>query len=545
MESSAEIMVVDDTPANLEVISETLSSAGYRVAAAISGERALKRLQTHPPALILLDIQMPVMDGFEVCRQIKANAATVNIPIIFITARSDTQSILRGFDIGAVDYISKPFQEAELLARVKTHLQLCHVSQLYDVEHEKAEQLQQLNQQLSLTQFSVDHSVDGILWFNLDASIAYANGAICELLGYSLEELLQLSSADLKADCNESEWNDFQQKAREQQYLRFEAQLLTKDGQGLPVEIALNHLQFSNREYYVMHCRDIRDRKAAEAKLHQLNTELDQRVQDRTQELSNTLETLKSAQASLVEAEKMAALGALVAGVAHEINTPIGNTITVASTLADESEIFVDAAENGQLKRSTLSHYLNVVSRCTKLINSNLGRAGDLIQSFKQVAVDQSHRELRTFNLKDYVGEVVTSLQPQARRSGLTLDLAGDDSIVLTHDPGVFAQVITNLVTNSIKHGYQPGEAGQLQIQIEQQDHQVLLTYRDDGCGIPTENLPKVYEPFFTTARNRGGTGLGLNIVYNIVTQSLKGTIKIDSQIGQGTTFRIVLPYES
>lgn len=545
MESSTEIMVVDDTPANLEVISETLSSAGYRVAAAISGERALKRLQTHPPALILLDIQMPVMDGFEVCRQIKANAAIANIPIIFITARSDTQSILHGFEMGAVDYISKPFQEAELLARVRTHLQLCHVSQLYDVEREKAEQLQHLNQQLSLTQFSVDHSVDGILWFNPDSSIAYANGAICELLGYALEELLQLSSADLNVTCHESEWTDFQQKVREQQRLRFEAQLLTKEGQELPVEIALNYLQFSSREYYVVHCRDIRERKAAETKLRQLNTELDQRVQERTQELSHTLETLKSAQASLVESEKMAALGALVAGVAHEINTPIGNTITVASTLADESAVFVNAAETGQLKRSTLNHYLDVVSRCTKLINSNLGRAGDLIQSFKQVAVDQSHRELRTFNLKDYVGEVVTSLEPQARRSGLTLDLAGDESIVLTHDPGVFAQVITNLVTNSIKHAYQPGEIGQLQIYLEQQNGQVLLTYRDDGCGIPTENLPKVYEPFFTTARNQGGTGLGLNIVYNIVTQSLKGTIKIDSQLGQGTTFTVTLPYAS
>lgn len=304
MESSTEIMVVDDTPANLEVISETLSSAGYRVAAAISGERALKRLHTHPPALILLDIQMPVMDGFEVCQQIKANAATANIPIIFITARSDTQSILHGFEMGAVDYISKPFQEAELLARVRTHLQLCHVSQLYDVEREKAEQLQQLNQQLSLTQFSVDHSVDGILWFNPDSSIAYANGAICELLGYALEELLQLSSTDLNATGHDSEWNDFQQKVREQQRLRFEAQLLTKEGQELPVEIALNYLQFSSREYYVVHCRDIRDRKAAEAKLRQLNTELDQRVQDRTQELSHTLETLKSAQASLVESEK-------------------------------------------------------------------------------------------------------------------------------------------------------------------------------------------------------------------------------------------------
>lgn len=239
MESSTEIMVVDDTPANLEVISETLSSAGYRVAAAISGERALKRLHTHPPALILLDIQMPVMDGFEVCRQIKANAATANIPIIFITARSDTQSILHGFEMGAVDYISKPFQEAELLARVRTHLQLCHVSQLYDVEREKAEQLQQLNQQLSLTQFSVDHSVDGILWFNPDSSIAYANGAICELLGYALEELLQLSSADLKATGHDSEWNDFQQKVREQHRLRFEAQLLTKGGKSCPWRLPL------------------------------------------------------------------------------------------------------------------------------------------------------------------------------------------------------------------------------------------------------------------------------------------------------------------
>lgn len=148
MKNSTEIMVVDDTPANLEVISDTLSSAGYRVAAAISGERALKRLQTHPPSLILLDIQMPGMDGFEICRQIKANPATINIPIIFITARSDTDSILKGFEVGAVDYISKPFQEAELLVRVNTHLQLRHVNQLYDLEREKADQLQQLNQQV-------------------------------------------------------------------------------------------------------------------------------------------------------------------------------------------------------------------------------------------------------------------------------------------------------------------------------------------------------------------------------------------------------------
>lgn len=159
MENSVEIMVVDDTPANLEVISDTLSSAGYRVAAAISGERALKRLQTNHPSLILLDIQMPGMNGFETCRQIKANPATINIPIIFITARSDTKSIVQGFEVGAVDYISKPFQEAELLVRVNIHLQLRHVNQLYKLEREKAGQLHQLNQQVQTLNIHLEEQI--------------------------------------------------------------------------------------------------------------------------------------------------------------------------------------------------------------------------------------------------------------------------------------------------------------------------------------------------------------------------------------------------
>lgn len=291
--------------------------------------------------------------------------------------------------------------------------------------------------------------------------------------------------------------------------------------------------------------QDITERKEAELSLNKLNEKLEQRVEERTSKLSEALQDLKAAQASLVESEKMAALGTLVAGVAHEINTPIGTSITVASTLADESELFVQAAEAGQLKRSILNHYLDIVRRCTKVINSNLSRAGDLIQSFKQVAVDQSHRELRTFNLKSYLQEVVTSLQPEVQSSGHQLSLTGNDSIFLTHDPGIFAQVFTNLVTNSVKHAYSENDIGHLQIQLECQDSQVIMKYSDDGCGIPTEHLSKVYEPFFTTARNKGGTGLGLNIVYNIVSHSLKGTIELQSQKGQGTTFTIVFPYES
>lgn len=152
--------------------------------------------------------------------------------------------------------------------------------------------------------------------------------------------------------------------------------------------------------------------------------------------------------------------------------------------------------------------------------------------------------ELRTFNLKNYLQEVITSLQYQAKHAGLLLSVTGDDAITLTNDPGVFAQIITNLVTNSIKHAYSDGECGQLQIQVEQKESHIFLTYSDDGCGIPPEHLGKVYEPFFTTARHQGGTGLGLNIVYNLVAQSLNGTIQIDSQQGRGTKFAITLPHK-
>ncbi|BDM81750.1 sensor histidine kinase [Acaryochloris marina] len=276
---------------------------------------------------------------------------------------------------------------------------------------------------------------------------------------------------------------------------------------------------------------NVHERKQVEHQLQELN-----------EDLVKTLTELKAAQASLVEAEKMAALGTLVAGVAHEINTPIGTSITVASTLADETHVFLEAAQSGQLKRSVLNHYIDVARQSTQLINSNLDRAGQLIQIFKQVAVDQSHQSVRTFNLKTYLDEIGTSLQPQIKRSGHQLNILGDDDIVLTQDPGIFAQIITNLVTNSIKHAYPSDINGTLQLQITAANNQVILDYCDDGCGISQDLLNKIFDPFFTTARHIGGTGLGLHIVYNIVVQSLNGTIDVQSQEHKGSQFKITFP---
>lgn len=397
-------------------------------------------------------------------------------------------------------------------------------------------------QELMLTQFAQDYTAIGIFWVNSHGQFTYANESACMSLGYTPEELKELHVWDISYNFQAEAWPAHWLEGKENGFMRFEAVHQAKDGRLYPVEIISNYLEYNSTGYVFAQVQDISDRKASEAQLQQLNTELEQRVQERTQELSEALETLKAAQNSLVEVEKMAALGNLVAGVAHEINTPIGTSITVASTLADETDIFLQAIDSGQLKRSVLTHYTDVVQKCSSLINSNLGRAGDLVQSFKQVAVDQTHQESRTFNLKAYLQEVVTSLQPQVRRSGHHLSFRGESSISLTSNPGFFAQIVTNLVTNSISHAYPSGEFGQLQLQIDQQEHQIILQYGDDGCGIPEHNLSKVYEPFFTTARNRGGTGLGLNIIYNIVTQSLKGTIAIQSQEGQGTKFTIALP---
>ncbi len=269
---------------------------------------------------------------------------------------------------------------------------------------------------------------------------------------------------------------------------------------------------------------------------------LEQKVSDRTQELSQTLEYLRSTQKKLIESEKMAALGGLVAGVAHEINTPLGTSVTAASLLAAKTQDFVNAIASGAIKRSILSEYVDIAAETSQLILSNLQRAGNLVQSFKQVAVDQTHLECRTFLVKDYVEDILFALQPTLKQTPHTVTVNGDENLQITSYPGALSQIITNLIANSIAHAYPSGTSGQLQLNISQQGEQIAITYQDDGCGILPEHLDKIFDPFFTTARNRGGTGLGLHIVYNLVTQKLSGQLDVQSQSDRGTMFTLLLP---
>jgi signal transduction histidine kinase len=279
-------------------------------------------------------------------------------------------------------------------------------------------------------------------------------------------------------------------------------------------------------------------------KLHEYQHQLEQKVQERTHALTLTLQELQAAQAELIRSEKMAALGKLVAGVAHEINTPIGNALLAASVLQNETQAFDETYQQGGLKRATLAAYLETANESSSLMLRNLNSAAQLIQSFKQVAVDQASLEKRTFEVIPYIKSVLTSLEPHLKQTEHEITISGDISLKMLSYPGALSQIVTNLVMNSTLHAYPSGARGILNFALTQQGDRAIVEYSDNGCGIPTNDQEKIFEPFFTTARDRGGSGLGLHIVHNIVTQNLQGTICCESATGLGTKFILNLPLQ-
>ena len=273
-----------------------------------------------------------------------------------------------------------------------------------------------------------------------------------------------------------------------------------------------------------------------------LAQELEERVGKRTEELMESMENLKRAQDHLVQSEKMASLGGLVAGVAHEINTPLGVSVTAASFLHDKTIELVQKYTGGSLLKTDLESFLSVAEESSSAVLLNLERAADLIQSFKLVSVDQSNEKMRTFNMKKYVDEVLLSLHSQYKRTGHSIRVSCPDNLELNSYPGVFFQIISNLVMNSLQHGFDGIEAGIITMDFVHQDQKLIFTYSDNGRGMNEYNLKRVFDPFHTTRRGKGGTGLGMHIVYNLVTRKLDGNIDCYSEEDQGTRFIIALP---
>jgi len=268
----------------------------------------------------------------------------------------------------------------------------------------------------------------------------------------------------------------------------------------------------------------------------------EQKLLSANEELTVAMKTLSQAQESLLQSEKFASLGSLVAGVAHEINTPVGVAVTGASYLLQEAQKVKRVLTEGTIKKSEMLHFINTVTEGTQLVLSNVERASHLIKSFKQVAADETSEVRRAFNLKSYLDEVLTSLAPRLRKPGVRVRFFCPEDVVMDTFPGLLAQVVTNLVTNALKHGFDDDHTGEVSISAWVEGDHVALECVNDGKLIASEHLEKVFEPFFTTRRSDGGTGLGLSIVYNIVVQRLGGTIEMVSQVDKGTVFSIRIP---
>jgi len=399
------LLLVDDQPINIQTLF-AIFSADYEVFMATSGAQALQVCADQRPDLILLDVVMPEMDGHEVCRRLKADARTRDIPVIFVTAQNQAEEETLGLQLGAVDFISKPVNAAVVRARVHSHL----------------------------------------------------------LLGSALEQV----------------------------------------------------------------------------KL--LNDGLEVRVAQRTQELQNALEQLRESQDSLASSEAKATLSLLVAGVSHELGSPLGNSAMAASALAAQARAFQALVDTGLMKRSDFSGFLVALTEGTTMIQKNLDRANELLGHFRQVAADQASEQRRRFKVAETVNEILHTLQPSLKRFAhrIALDIPVD--IAMDSQPGALGQVVINLVNNAYLHAFEQISDGVLTIRVRVVGTWVHMVFEDNGVGIAPDNLHKLFEPFFSTKIGKGGTGLGLAIVHNLVTKTLGGVIRVSSTPGQGTRFEIELP---
>ena len=255
------------------------------------------------------------------------------------------------------------------------------------------------------------------------------------------------------------------------------------------------------------------------------------------------LRNLRETQNSLIEAEKLAALGRLVAGVAHEVNNPVGISLTVASALERKTAMFAAEVGRGELRRSSLNDFLDTSRDASSQLVANLNRAAELIQSFKQVAADRNYSDQRSFDLGDLTEQVVMSLRPGLRKHNLTLNVDCQPNLMMNSYPGPYGQVLTNLFLNSVAHAFPDGKAGTVEIQVrESGKDNVEVIFSDNGCGMSLDVRRRAFDPFFTTRRDQGGTGLGLHIVYSIVTNRLGGRLDLDSEPGGGTRIQMILP---
>lgn len=375
------------------------------------------------------------------------------------------------------------------------------------------------------------HELQTTTWFTL--SIGYILvliiGALITNIMYS--SVITPINRLLIAIRNVSQKKDFSVRVNGMENQEFE--LLADD-----LNVMLNRIE-----------RHIEKQANAEQQILKLNHELEDKVSQRTdalkdsnQELLSTLEKLHQFQGQLVESEKMASLGDMVAGVAHEVNTPIGLGVTASSLLSDRLNEVHTAFNDKTLKASQLRRFLTESEENLAIVTRNLHRAADLISSFKQVAVNQSNEADSAFIVMQLIDEVILSLGPQLKQKKVNFQIECSENLAVISKPGPINQILINLIVNSIIHGFADSDGGTVTINVMYLSGQLHINYQDDGKGVEPSIKTKIFDPFITTRRGEGGSGLGLHLVYNLVTQALGGHIQFDIEPTQGVQFEIAFP---
>lgn len=327
----------------------------------------------------------------------------------------------------------------------------------------------------------------------------------------------------------------------------------TKDRNGEPMTIQWRFVELDDQSNRVL-CfgDDVTQLSQAQQQLETLNHSLEEKVRERTQsletaneELQFTLKKLQEAQQSLVEAEKMASLGGLVGGVAHEINTPLGISVTATSFLEENVDALSKGFETGNLSKALFSKTLTSLKQSTEILVTNLQRAEKLVCSFKEVAVDQTSQTAYQFNMREIIDKLLLSLSHEIRVAKVTVNLECASNIELESYPSSYIQIFTNLITNSIRHGFDQWDGERnIYIDIQTDMDNLYIVYRDTGKGVHESVREKIFEPFVTTKRGGGGSGLGANIIYNMVVQLLKGNVQCVAEENQGACFKIQVPLD-
>lgn len=390
-----------------------------------------------------------------------------------------------------------------------------------------------------------------------ERKIIELNDAFYQLLEYSPEQTIHHSTMEFGLWVYETEREAlYEMLARGETVRKMECHWRTQSGKIRCGLLSADVLILAGGSCLLCVWNDISERKQAEAELLAAKQELEVRVESRTQdllainkklqslnlELQRNMENLHQTQEQLLQSEKMASLGRLVAGIAHEINTPMGVALTASSHLQKMSCDIQGLVDERQLRRQDFEYYIAEVREASAMVQTNLERAAHLVRSFKQVSADQTSELRRVIRLGEYIEEILFSLHPKLKRTGhaVTVDCPAD----LQWDgyPGALAQVITNLVMNSLVHAYGADEAGIMKIEVRQETNDFLLLYSDDGKGMSPTVRQQIFDPFFTTNRSQGGTGLGLYLVYNIVSRQFGGSIRCESEAGSGSRFFIRIP---